>query len=400
MSRYIGPKARVSRRLGTNIWGTRGEAIALDKRPVPARRTRAHPASRQCVGVPAPAPGEAEGPLHLRPHRAPVPQPVQGSQPAPGRHRREHAPATWSCASTTSSTAPDGPPPAPQARQLVVNHGHVDVNGRRVTVPSYRLRKGDEVTLRDKTRNMVVVQWNLDVLDRSGPGVDRHGRVTGYGDRCARAAASVSRSTCPSANSSSSSSTASKIRPTQQPRVACGGPLRSSQRYSPRCWSFSDRLSKRLDEADPATANGSPSVHSSPASATRSATPCGGHCCRPSPVRRGHPGPLRRSAPRVRHHRRCHRGRHRHPLERQGPRAAVPQRRAGDVAPRRARAQGRCHRIRPDLGEPRGRGAQRRSPDRDSLSSQGSSGASIITVEPRPRLRVRGGATRARPPSA
>jgi len=30
VSRYIGPKARVSRRLGTNLWGTRGETIAMD----------------------------------------------------------------------------------------------------------------------------------------------------------------------------------------------------------------------------------------------------------------------------------------------------------------------------------------------------------------------------------
>ena len=56
----------------------------------------------------------------------------------------------------------------PQARQLV-NHGHVDVTGRRVNIPSYRLRKGDTVTLRPKTRDMVVVQWNLDVLDRQAP---------------------------------------------------------------------------------------------------------------------------------------------------------------------------------------------------------------------------------------
>ena len=35
MSRYTGPKARVSRRLGTNIWGTKGETDALEKRPYP-----------------------------------------------------------------------------------------------------------------------------------------------------------------------------------------------------------------------------------------------------------------------------------------------------------------------------------------------------------------------------
>ena len=35
MSRYTGPRARISRRLGTNIFGTKGEVIALDKRPYP-----------------------------------------------------------------------------------------------------------------------------------------------------------------------------------------------------------------------------------------------------------------------------------------------------------------------------------------------------------------------------
>jgi small subunit ribosomal protein S4 len=35
-----------------------------------------------------------------------------------------------------------------QARQLV-NHGHIKVNDRRVDIPSYRLRVGDQVTVRD-----------------------------------------------------------------------------------------------------------------------------------------------------------------------------------------------------------------------------------------------------------
>ena len=56
----------------------------------------------------------------------------------------------------------------PQARQFV-GHGHVNVNGRRVTIPSYRLRKGDVVELRSKAHDFAVVQWNLDVLDRTPP---------------------------------------------------------------------------------------------------------------------------------------------------------------------------------------------------------------------------------------
>jgi len=55
-----------------------------------------------------------------------------------------------------------------QARQLV-RHGHVAVNGKRVTIPSYTLRKGDVVTLRDKARAMIVVRHNLDTLDRATP---------------------------------------------------------------------------------------------------------------------------------------------------------------------------------------------------------------------------------------
>jgi small subunit ribosomal protein S4 len=52
-----------------------------------------------------------------------------------------------------------------QARQLV-RHGHVNVNGRRVTIPSYRVRKGDVVSLRPKAREFIVVRHNLDTLDR------------------------------------------------------------------------------------------------------------------------------------------------------------------------------------------------------------------------------------------
>ncbi len=56
-----------------------------------------------------------------------------------------------------------------QARQLV-RHGHVLVNGRRVTIPSFRVRRGDLVSLTEKTRNLIVVRHNLDTLGRQIPG--------------------------------------------------------------------------------------------------------------------------------------------------------------------------------------------------------------------------------------
>jgi len=38
-----------------------------------------------------------------------------------------------------------------QARQLV-RHGHIDVNGRRVNIPSFRVRPGLEISVREKSR--------------------------------------------------------------------------------------------------------------------------------------------------------------------------------------------------------------------------------------------------------
>ncbi|GIU90180.1 MAG: 30S ribosomal protein S4 [Acidimicrobiia bacterium] len=55
-----------------------------------------------------------------------------------------------------------------QARQFV-RHGHVSVNGKRVTIPSYTLRKGDVVSIRDKARKMIVIRHNVDTLDRAVP---------------------------------------------------------------------------------------------------------------------------------------------------------------------------------------------------------------------------------------
>jgi small subunit ribosomal protein S4 len=55
-----------------------------------------------------------------------------------------------------------------QARQLV-RHGHVQVNGKRVTIPSYRARVGDVVSLAPKARELYVVRRNLDTIDRQLP---------------------------------------------------------------------------------------------------------------------------------------------------------------------------------------------------------------------------------------
>ena len=55
------------------------------------------------------------------------------------------------------------------ARQLV-GHGHFMLNGRRVDIPSIRVKAGDEITLRPKSKNSTYFVNIKDVLDNSFQG--------------------------------------------------------------------------------------------------------------------------------------------------------------------------------------------------------------------------------------
>jgi len=54
------------------------------------------------------------------------------------------------------------------ARQFV-SHGHVKVNGRRVNIPSYRLKVGDVVEVRDRSKEMALVLEAVDSPERDVP---------------------------------------------------------------------------------------------------------------------------------------------------------------------------------------------------------------------------------------
>ena len=54
------------------------------------------------------------------------------------------------------------------ARQFV-NHGHIQVNGNRVTVPSYQLRDGDVVQIKEKSRELPLVLDALESSEREVP---------------------------------------------------------------------------------------------------------------------------------------------------------------------------------------------------------------------------------------
>jgi small subunit ribosomal protein S4 len=168
MSRYTGPRARVSRRLGTNIFGTRGETIALEKRPYPPgvhgrTRRRGNNNSEYLFQLQEKQKARFTYGLNERQFRR-VYEEASRKDGVTGENmlislelRLDNVVYRSGWASTR-----------PQARQFVT-HGHVNVNGKRVSIPSYRVRKGDVIEIREKTRENAIVQWNKDVLDRQPP---------------------------------------------------------------------------------------------------------------------------------------------------------------------------------------------------------------------------------------
>ena len=54
------------------------------------------------------------------------------------------------------------------ARQFV-NHGHVEVNGKKVNIPSYRVKEGDIISVRQKSKQMELVLIAIQLPERDVP---------------------------------------------------------------------------------------------------------------------------------------------------------------------------------------------------------------------------------------
>jgi small subunit ribosomal protein S4 len=167
MSRYTGPRSRVSRRLGVNIFGTKGEMVALDRRPYPpgehGRDRRRGNQSDYLLQLTEKQKARFTYGLTEKQFRR-IYDEANRRQGVTGENMLRFLElrldnvvyrAGWGVT-------------RPQSRQLV-NHGKILVNGKRVDIPSYRVRKGDVVSLSNKAKAMIVVTQNRDVLDRALP---------------------------------------------------------------------------------------------------------------------------------------------------------------------------------------------------------------------------------------
>ena len=165
MARYTGPKVRVSRRLGTNIFENEKGRKALERRPFPpgahGRTRRRNAGSEYLAQLQEKQKAKYIYGVLERQFRNTYEEAVRQQGPTGENllrlleQRLDNVVYRAGWASTR-----------PQARQFV-SHGLIQVNGKRVNIPSYRVRKGEVVTLSPKARAMIVVQHNVDVLDRT-----------------------------------------------------------------------------------------------------------------------------------------------------------------------------------------------------------------------------------------
>ena len=165
MARYTGPKVRVSRRLGTNIFENEKGRKALERRPFPpgahGRTRRRNAGSEYLAQLQEKQKAKYIYGVLERQFRNTYEEAVRLAGPTGENllrlleQRLDNVVYRAGWASTR-----------PQARQFV-SHGLIQINAKRVDIASYRVRKGEVISLAPKTREMIVIQHNIDTLDRS-----------------------------------------------------------------------------------------------------------------------------------------------------------------------------------------------------------------------------------------
>ena len=164
MARYTGPKVRISRRLSVNVFENAKGSKALERRPFPpgthGRTRRRGAGSEYLTQLQEKQKAKYIYGLLERQFRKTYEEANRLAGPT-GENllrllecRLDNVVyrAGWGCT-------------RPQARQFV-SHGLVLVDGKRVNIPSYRVTRGQVVTLSEKARKMIAIQHNIDTLDR------------------------------------------------------------------------------------------------------------------------------------------------------------------------------------------------------------------------------------------
>jgi small subunit ribosomal protein S4 len=165
MARYTGPKVRLSRRLSTNIFENEKGRKALDRRPFPpgahGRNRRRNAGSEYLAQL-----QEKQKAKYIYGVLEKQFKKTYNEALRTQGNTGENLLIMLECRLDNVAYRAGWASTRPQARQFV-NHGLVLVNGKRVDIPSFRVRKSDVVSLSPKAAAMIVIQHNIDVLDRS-----------------------------------------------------------------------------------------------------------------------------------------------------------------------------------------------------------------------------------------
>ncbi len=164
MGKYIGTKGKICRRFGVNLFGNLKFDKLLEKRPNPpgqhgAAQVRKKSSEygrqmteKQKLKIMY---GLREKQFRIIFQRASQKKGITGDNLLQLLERRlDNVIFRLGFAATRTA-----------ARQMV-SHGHVKVNGRRVNIPSYTVREGEEISLKDQDRSKALVQRNLETSSR------------------------------------------------------------------------------------------------------------------------------------------------------------------------------------------------------------------------------------------
>ena len=162
MARYTGPKVRISRRLGINIFENEKGRKALERRPFPpgahGRTRRRNAGSEYLAQLQEKQKAKYIYGVLERQFRNTYEEAVRLQGPTGENllrlleQRLDNVVYRAGWASTR-----------PQARQFV-SHGLIHVNGKRVDIASYRVQaRATSSRCSPKARDMIVIQHNLDV---------------------------------------------------------------------------------------------------------------------------------------------------------------------------------------------------------------------------------------------
>ena len=165
MTKRTSAKYKIDRRMGENIWG-RPKSPVNKREYGPGQHGQRRKGKMSRLRHAAARQAEAQG-LLRRPDRKAVPPHLRRRRAAARRHLRALIGLLERRLDAVVYRA-KFVPTIFAARQFV-NHGHVAVNGKRVNIASYRVKEGDVVEVREKSRQMALVLEAIGSPERDVP---------------------------------------------------------------------------------------------------------------------------------------------------------------------------------------------------------------------------------------